>query len=180
MAIQRALEVVSSSALIALRQHRSEGEPFSKIRRHNTHQTRGAGFIPCGSQFEVFCSCTLSNQLLNYVCMSLISKPESSRKATSLPSMVGSSRRIWRNHCYNLQRKEAASATVPCGASLQTKRSCRLGAELKKSLANDKIQRVRTMVKAAFVERAIGDDRALEGSTSSASLWPWWCSDDCT
>ena len=37
----------------------------------------------------------------------------------------------------------------------------RLGGELKKSLANDKIQHVHTIVKAAFVERATGDDRAF-------------------
>ena len=41
------------------------------------------------------------------------------------------------------------------------KEMSRLGAELKKSLANDKIQHVHTMVKAAFVERATGDDRAF-------------------
>ena len=37
----------------------------------------------------------------------------------------------------------------------------RLGAELKKSLANDKIQHVRKIVNAAFVERDTGDDRAF-------------------
>ena len=37
----------------------------------------------------------------------------------------------------------------------------RLGTELKTSLANDKAQRVHTMVKAAFVDRATGDDRAF-------------------
>ena len=37
----------------------------------------------------------------------------------------------------------------------------RLRGELKKSLANDKIQHVHTIVKAAFVERATGDDRAF-------------------
>ena len=37
----------------------------------------------------------------------------------------------------------------------------RLGTELKTSLADDKVQHVHTMVKAAFVERATGDDRAF-------------------
>ena len=41
------------------------------------------------------------------------------------------------------------------------KEMSRLGAELKKSLANDKIQHVHTMFKAAIVERATGDDRAF-------------------
>ena len=41
------------------------------------------------------------------------------------------------------------------------KEMSRLGGELKKSLANDKIQHVHTIVKAAFVERATGDDRAF-------------------
>ena len=37
----------------------------------------------------------------------------------------------------------------------------RLGVELKKSLASDEIQHVHAMVKAAFVERATGDDRTF-------------------
>ena len=41
------------------------------------------------------------------------------------------------------------------------KEMSRLGAELKKSLANDEIQHVHTMVKAAFVERATGNDRSF-------------------
>ena len=41
------------------------------------------------------------------------------------------------------------------------RKMARLGAELKKSLADDKIKHIRSIVNAAFVERASGDDRAF-------------------
>ena len=52
--------------------------------------------------------------------------------------------------------------------------------KLKLSLANDKLQRIHTMVKAVFVERATGDDRTFWRSVrAAASSQSCWCSDDC-
>ena len=57
-----------------------------------------------------------------------------------------------------------APGTDVCHAGYHCQREkevSRLGTELKTSLANDNVQHVHTMVKAAFVERATGDDRAF-------------------
>ena len=41
------------------------------------------------------------------------------------------------------------------------RKMARLGVELKKSLADDKIKHIHSIVNAAFIERASGDDRAF-------------------
>ena len=62
----------------------------------------------------------------------------------------------------------------------EKKMAC-LGAVLKKSLTDDKNKHIHSIVNAAFVERASGDDRAfLERRSSSAKSWFTWCSDDCS
>ena len=91
---------------------------------------------------------------------------------------------VWRNvksgkiHIFLLQMQQARMCAMRSVIANEREMS-RLGGELKKSLANDKIQHVHTIVKAAFVERATGDDRAFwKGVRALRTRGPG--SDDCT
>ena len=63
-------------------------------------------------------------------------------------------------HIFIMQMHQALM-TAMRNTIVNEKQIPRLGTELKLSLASDKVRHIHTMVKAAFVERAIGDDRAF-------------------